>query len=207
MLHGLYILTSSQTHSHQYWPEFVEQSILGGASVIQLREKKLSDEDLLPYALSIQDICKTYNIPFIVNDRITLARQIKADGVHIGMYDNPLRRTREYLGNRYLIGVSCYKNLHSAILAQKMGADYVAFGSVFPSSTKKFAPRCPLSVIRKAKNILDIPICAIGGINLQNIHHIITARANLMATTHSVFDARDPKTAANKLYQQVIMHR
>jgi thiamine-phosphate pyrophosphorylase len=207
LLEGLYVLTDSRLHAHSEWPARIELAILGGAAVIQLRDKKLSDDALRPTALLIKQICADYGVTFIVNDRVTLAKQIQADGVHIGQHDQSQRKAREYLGRNFLIGVSCYKNLWSALQAQKSGADYVAFGSIFPSSTKQNAPRCPLSIIHKAHSLLNIPVCAIGGISPNNCHYALEAGANLIAATHSVFNARDPMEAANKLTHQVIMRR
>jgi thiamine-phosphate pyrophosphorylase len=207
LLKGLYVLTDSRLHVHSEWAERVELAILGGAEVIQLRDKQLTDDALMPTALLIQQICADYDVTFIINDRITLAKKIQADGVHIGQHDSTLREAREYLGNHCLIGVSCYKHLFSAIRAQNLGANYVAFGAVFPSSTKQGAPRCPLAVISKARSLLKIPICAIGGITANNSQYVVNAGASLIATTHSVFNARDPMAAANKLNHQVIMPR
>lgn len=205
ILPSLYVLTDDQFFSHSLWPERVEQVILGGASIIQLREKTLSDQALLPYAQSIQDICRNYHIPLIINDRVELAHRLNADGIHLGKHDSSLRHAREYLGHDIIIGISCYRNIFNAIRAQNMGADYVAFGSVFSSPTKKKAPRCPLSIITQATRLLDIPICAIGGINARNAHHAVKSGASLIATTHAVFNANDPKSAATKVNQQVIM--
>ncbi|MDW3096430.1 MAG: thiamine phosphate synthase [Gammaproteobacteria bacterium] len=206
-LEGLYVLTDNQHYAHQEWAERVELAILGGAEVIQLRDKQLSDDALIPTALLLKQICADYGVIFIVNDRIKLAKQIHADGVHIGQHDLTLREARDYLGDDYLIGVSCYKHMFSALQAQKLGADYVAFGSMFTSQTKKNAPRCPLSIISQAQYLLDIPICAIGGITANNCHYALDAGADLIATTHSVFNANDPMSAANKLNHQVIMRR
>ncbi len=207
LLEGLYVLTDSRIHAHSEWPARIELAILGGANVIQLRDKKLSDDALKPTALLIKQICADYAVTFIINDRITLAKQIQADGLHIGQHDQALREARTYLGNHFLIGVSCYKNLWSALQAQKSGANYVAFGSIFPSSTKQHAPRCPISVIYKARSLLNIPMCAIGGITPNNSRYALDAGAKLIAVTHSVFNAHDPMAAANKLTHQVIMRR
>ena len=205
MLNGLYVLTDNRVYPHEQWPNQVERAILGGASLIQLREKKMPDEKLLLIALSIQEICKSYNIPLIINDRISLARKVKADGVHIGKSDTPLNEVRTYLGNNYIIGVSCYSNLISAMKLEALGADYAAFGSIFPSNTKKTAPRCALSTLKQATKLLDIPVCAIGGIDTKNVSHIIKNTVPLIAVSDSVFNANDPKSAANKIYQQVII--
>ncbi len=207
MLQGLYVLTDSKIYPHREWPDRVEQCIYGGAAVIQLREKHLSDQELLPYACILQEICTHYDVAFIINDRISLAHRINADGVHIGRNDQQFTAVRRYLGSRSLIGVSCYRNIYKAIHLQSLGADYVAFGSLYSSTTKSDASRCPISVISKAKHALDIPICAIGGINTQNIRNVIHTGADMYATTHSVFNASDPRAAANNLCQQAIMRR
>ncbi len=207
MLNGLYVLTDNQFYAHHEWLARIEKIILAGATLIQLREKLLSEEQLLPYALQIRDICRHYGVIFIINDHITLAKKAHADGVHIGRDDQSLRDTRHYLGNDYLIGVSCYRNLYRAIKAQTMGADYVAFGSVFSSHTKVNARRCPLSVIYQSKQCLTIPVCAIGGIDHKNVRHVIKAGADMIATSHAVFNADSPGQAANNINQQVIMSR
>jgi len=205
-LSGLYVLTDSSLHDYASWPDRVEKVILGGASIIQLREKHLSDDELLPIACTLQEICFHHRIPFILNDRISLAKKLNVDGVHIGKHDHALRHTREYLGNNFIIGTSCYRNLTLAIQASKWGADYVAFGRMFPSRTKPDAPRCSLSILRHAKAICPIPICAIGGIDTNNVQHIINTGADMAAVTHSVFNALYPQQAANHISQKYIMH-
>jgi len=207
MLHGLYVLTDSNHYSHREWPERIENIILAGAKIIQLREKTLSEDELLPYALTLREICHYHDALLIINDHVSLAHKINADGIHLGQHDLSLTNARKYLGNGYLIGVSCYRHLHTAMRAQTQGADYVAFGSVFPSTTKTGAPRCPLSVISQAKRCLSIPVCAIGGINQRNVKHVIKAGADLFATSHAVFNAHNPYNAANKIQRQVIMPR
>lgn len=206
-LTGLYVLTDSQLYPHTEWPERVELAILGGTNVIQLRDKYMSNDDLKPTALLIKQICDDYDVTFIINDRVSLAKEINADGVHIGQDDHTLREARHYLGHNFLIGVSCYQHLFSALRAEKFGANYVAFGSLFPSRTKPHARHCPLSIISKAHKIINIPICAIGGITANNSRHALDAGASMIAATHSVFNARDPMAAANKFNPQVIMPR
>ena len=203
-LAGLYVLTDDKVHAHQEWPARVEQVILGGASIIQLREKNVSDDELLPIAGAIQDVCMFYNALFIVNDRVHLAKRVSADGVHIGQQDTKIRHAREYLGKQYLIGASCYRNPRLAIQATKQGADYVAFGSMFSSSTKPNAPRCSLSVLRSYQ--LSLPVCAIGGINAKNAQHVVDAGADMLAVSYAVFNAKYPQQAANALAQKVIIN-
>ena len=174
--------------------------------MIQLREKNLPDQALLAYAWPVREICRSYDVPLIINDRVELARRLRADGVHLGGNDSPLRHAREYLGHHALIGISCYRNIFRAIRAQHTGADYVAFGSVFASPTKKTAPRCPLLAISQARRILNIPVCAIGGINARNVYHVLKFNPSIIAASDAVFNARDPGSAATRIKQQVIIH-
>ena len=205
MLRGLYTLTDNQVVPYSQWPNRVEEIIIGGANIIQLRDKKLTDEVLLDYAVTILEICRYYNIPLIINDRIELAKKINADGVHIGKNDLSLRAARKYLGNKFIIGISCYRNLYTAIQAQNFGADYVAFGSIFPSSTKPHASRCSLATLVEARKILQIPICAIGGLRYQNIQPVIATGVDLVAIGDAIFNAKHPLQATTKLSQTYIM--
>ncbi len=205
MLPELYVLTNSQRFSHSEWPDRVEQAIRGGATIIQLRDKHLSDDQLHPHASLVQEVCKSYNVPLIINDRVLLAKRIRADGVHLGKQDQHIRTARQTLGNHFMIGVSCYKNLFTAIQSQKLGADYVAFGSVYPSLTKQQATRCSLAVIRKAEKILSVPVCAIGGINHCNIAPVAKAGAAIIAVSHAVFNAENPQVAATTIARQAII--
>ena len=199
MLGGLYVLTDDRVYPHSQWPSRIEAIIEGGASVIQLREKHLEDEIFLPYAMQIHEVCKSYNVPLIINDRVELAKKISAEGVHIGKNDDSLRKVREYLGDEYYIGVSCYRSIYTAIRAQQQGADYVAFGSLFPSRTKRNAYACPLSIIHKAHRHIDIPICGIGGISPENTARVTRAGAALIAVANTVFNADNPATVSKQM--------
>ena len=203
MLHGLYVITDNKYYPLSTWPDRVEQIAAAGANIIQLRDKQNSDGELLPIANVIQEICKFYNTLFIVNDRISLAKQLQADGVHLGKDDQQIRAARNYLGNQFLVGASCYKSIYSAIQAQQQGADYVAFGSIFPSLTKQFAPRCSLMTIRKAKNILNIAVCAIGGIKLANVKLVLEMGADMVAISHAIFNDAQPEFSTNKFIQTI----
>ena len=205
MLHGLYVLTDNKVIPHSAWPQRVEEIIVGGANMIQLREKLLSDDSLLIHAQTVLEVCRFYGIPLIINDRVTLAKKINADGVHIGKNDQSIQAARQYLGNQFIIGVSCYRNLYSAIRAQTIGADYAAFGSIFSSTTKPHASRCTFATLTKAKKLLHIPVCAIGGIEAQNISMVIDSDVDMVAIGHSIFNARHPRQAAMKIAQSYII--
>ena len=204
MLQGLYVLTDSRVYPHSQWPTRVEAIIEGGAAVIQLRDKILNDDELLPHALKLQEVCMAHKVPLIINDRVELAKKIDADGVHIGKDDKSLKAARDYLGNDFYIGVSCYRDIYAAIRAQQLDADYVAFGRLFPSHTKHDASYCPLSVIQKAAEQIYLPICGIGGITVNNVKKVLQAGASLISVADAVFNADDPKSAAEAFEELLV---
>jgi thiamine-phosphate pyrophosphorylase len=168
-LKGLYVLSDDSLTPPQTILEQMKEVLEFGVRIIQLRDKTRSDNELEPIARDLQSLCKDFGATLIINDRINLAQKIGADGVHIGIEDGSLHEARLLLP-RAIIGVSCYGDLDRAKEAVEGGADYVAFGSFFPSPTKPHSKTVPLEVIRRAKEELSVPICVIGGINNQNIH-------------------------------------
>jgi thiamine-phosphate pyrophosphorylase len=165
----------------------VEQALAAGVAMLQYRNKMLSREKRLLQAKELAPIARGYGVPFIVNDDVEIALAVGANGAHIGKGDGDLATARSKLGGK-ILGASCYDDLEKARAAVKTGADYVAFGSVFPSPTKPDAVRAPLSLF---KNDLGIPLCAIGGITLQNAPALIAAGASLLAVITDLFDAPD----------------
>ncbi len=148
---------------------------------LQYRRKNITSNTKINEAKQIQALCKKYNILFIINDDLKLCQKINANGLHLGINDISLSIARKTLTKDKIIGISCYNDINLAIQAERNGADYVAFGSVFTSKTKPNAKKCPLWVITSAKKILSIPIVAIGGINKENKHLVITAGADAYA--------------------------
>lgn len=168
-LKGLYVLSDDSLTPPQTILAQMKEVLEFGISIIQLRDKTRSDAELEPIARDLQKLCKEHGATFIINDRINLAQKIGADGVHIGIEDGSLHEARLLLPHA-IIGVSCYGDLERAKEAVEGGADYVAFGSFFPSPTKPHSKTVPLEIIQKAKAELSVPICVIGGINSENIH-------------------------------------
>jgi len=188
---GLYTITPDVPSLVALLPP-LEACIAGGTRVIQYRNKMPA-----PHAeiLSVLiPFCHRHGVVLIVNDDIALAQL--ADGVHLGKDDGDIAHARQRLGPDKIIGVSCYNSLPAALQAQQAGADYVAFGSVFISSTKPQAPRASLELLREAKAQLHIPIVAIGGITLQNAPLAIAAGADAVAVISAVFGAPNVKRAA-----------
>lgn len=156
-----------------------------GVKYFQYRSKKpIKNENL---ACELLGLCDDFGAKFIINDDVVLAKKIGAKCVHIGKDDGDIKATREILGQDAFIGVSCYNDINLALAAQREGASYVAFGSVFLSPTKPNALRCLPETIIKAKEILDIPVCAIGGINAQNIDRILALEVDLIAVISALY--------------------
>lgn len=161
-------------------------------ALLQYRDKLANLKTQLTFVSQLQSICQAANVPLIINDDVHLAAAIKAAGVHLGKDDMPLGEARSILGKQAIIGASCYNNLQLAESADRAGADYLAFGSMFTSQTKANTIKCPLSVLRRAKQQFTQPLVAIGGLTAQNSKPIIAAGASWLAVISDIFSATDP---------------
>ena len=184
-LRGLYAITPELVDTVTLLRR-VAQALEGGIAMLQYRRKGRQHID---EAKTLARMCRERSVPFIVNDDVTLALEVDADGVHLGRDDGELVAARAKLGGR-LLGASCYDSLATARTAVAAGASYVAFGSVFPSSTKPAAVRAPLTLFREARS-LGVPLVAIGGITLQNAPQLLAAGADCAAVISDLFDAQD----------------
>jgi len=166
----------------------------------QLRLKKISTSDLLKISKKIKKITNKNNVKFLVNDKPLVAKMVGADGCHIGQKDMNFINARKILGKRKIIGVTCHNSKKLALNAKKYGADYIAFGSFFKSSTKKTAFRANLDILRWAKKKINMPTVAIGGINNSNYKKILSNGANFIACSNYVWNNKklDPVSAINK---------
>lgn len=197
---GLYAVTD-ETLSGPDLVQQVAQAIHGGAVMVQYRNKRSDPGQRLWQANDLQMLCHSLQVPLIINDDIELARECRAAGVHLGKDDASIATARTVLGTQAIIGVSCYNSLALAQAAQAAGADYVAFGSFFVSSTKPDAVRADLALLRAAQATLTIPIVAIGGISVENGRALIDAGAALLAVVSGLFGATDITTAARDYTQ------
>lgn len=146
----------------------VEKALKGGATFVQLREKKLETEKFLEEAKEIKELCKKYHVPFVVNDNVDIAIAVDADGVHVGQKDMEAGNVRELIGRDKILGVSA-QTVEQAILAEKRGADYLGVGAVFNTSTKADADYVSYETLKAICEAVSIPVVAIGGINKDNI--------------------------------------
>jgi thiamine-phosphate pyrophosphorylase len=170
----------------------VAEVLAGGAVWLQYRAKQAADAET---AAMLVACCRRANARLIVNDDPALARRVGADGVHLGRDDVTVKAAREIVGPDRLIGVSCYDDLGRAAEAAELGADYLAFGSMFHSSTKPAAVRCPLETLSVARG-LGRPVVAIGGITADNAAAAISAGADLVAVIEDLFSAADRRARA-----------
>jgi thiamine-phosphate pyrophosphorylase len=195
-IYGLYAIADTSCLSPCDLGNGAALALLGGARLLQYRDKGQKAECRHQEASALLQICRQYNVPFIINDDVALAAEIGADGVHLGRDDLPIAEARQHLGPNAIIGVSCYNNLKRAIIAEQAGADYVAFGRFFPSATKPEAIQAPLNLLRKARQELELPFVAIGGITLENARHVINAGASAIAVISSLFEKPDIRATA-----------
>lgn len=198
---GLYAITDSKLLSPEQLVEAVALAIQGGAQMIQYRNKGGDAGQRQWEASDLNNMCRPLGVPLIINDDVEMAAQVFAAGVHLGRDDADVAAARAKLGPRAIIGVSCYNDIERAIAAQKAGADYVAFGSFFPSRVKPDAVRAEVALLQEAKQQLTIPVVAIGGITADNGRQLIDAGADMLAVITEVFGQADIRAAAEKFAQ------
>lgn len=186
MLKGLYAITDEILTPDHLLLGQAETALQAGVKILQYRHKSGSDREVEGICVGLQGLCRRYQALFVINDRPHLAQAIGADGLHVGMEDMELTPARRIFA-KGTIGVSCYGDLARARLAQDAGADYVAFGSFFPSPTKPSSKLVPMTVLSEAKAVLTIPVCAIGGITIANIHQITAHGPDMVSVVSAVF--------------------
>ena len=187
-LRGLYAITDSQLLAGKLLP-YVEAALDGGLTLLQYRDKSSDDARRLREAQALLDLCQRYKAHLIINDDAELAARLGV-GVHLGQTDGPLTPARALLGSKAIIGSTCHSQIELAEQAAREGASYVAFGRFFNSSTKPGAPTATLDVLDQARARLDLPICVIGGITLDNAAPLVAHGADLLAVVHGLFGAQ-----------------
>lgn len=198
-LRGLYAITDEHLIPESAFAATIEQALSGGTSIIQYRDKSGSETKRLEQASVLRSLCNEYRASLIINDDIALAKAVAADGVHLGEDDLSVEQARLILGNEAIIGISCYNQLQLGTHAQTAGADYVAFGAVFTSPTKPHARSASCELISEAKSQLDIPVCAIGGIDKSNVENVIEAGADMTALISGLFTEPDIRLTAEHI--------
>jgi len=203
MIGGLYAITRETDDTAQLLRE-VSAALNGGASAVQYRDKSGDAARQHEQASELLMLCRRHAVPLIINDSLRLADLVGADGVHLGCDDGAVREARIILGAQRIIGVSCYQSLELALAAQEAGADYVAFGSFYPSTTKPDAPRANRVLLQQASGVLQLPIVAIGGITPDNAEPLIEAGADAIAVIEALFGAPDIQATARRFAELFI---
>ena len=194
---GLYAVTPDIADTRSLLTA-AEAALAGGAHLVQYRNKSAAAPLRLAQARALLAPCRRFQVPLIINDHLDLALAVDADGLHLGAEDGSLAAARERLGARKILGASCYDRLELALEAERVGADYVAFGSFFPSTVKPGAVRAPLALLREARHRLSIPVVAIGGITIENAPQLIEAGADCVAVLSALFGTDDVGLAARR---------
>lgn len=194
----LYAVTDRSWLNGQTLYEQVEQALEGGVSFLQLREKELEEQAFLEEAKVIQELCKKYQVPFLINDNVELAASIGADGVHVGQSDMAAGAAREKLGPDRIIGVSA-RTVEEALEAQRQGADYLGVGAVFPTGSKADAVEVDHQVLKEICSAVEIPVIAIGGIGRDNVDQLKGSGICGIAVISAIFAQNDIEAAAREL--------
>jgi thiamine-phosphate pyrophosphorylase len=189
-LKGLYIITDDNLTPDETLYSQVKLALQGGAKIVQLRDKLNSDKSIKQKVLQLQNLCDEYSALFVLNDKVELAIDLQCSGLHIGKSDHARfeQIRKNYNG---IIGVSCYGDIELAKEFETKGADYVAFGSFFHSPTKPNSNIVSLEILQKAKEQLKIPICAIGGINTQNINQVLEQNPDMVSVISDIWTSEN----------------
>lgn len=194
----LYLVTDRQLMSCDSLTEAVEQAILGGCTMIQLREKELPSLEFYNQAVAVKQVTERYHIPLIINDRIDIAMAVQAAGVHIGQHDLPAATVRKVIGENMLLGVSA-SSIAEAIQAQQDGADYLGVGAMFPTGTKTDAESVSMEELQKIRTAVSLPIVVIGGINKGNAGRFKPMGIDGLAVVSAIIAQSDIKAVAAEL--------
>lgn len=201
-LNGIYVIIDTQILDFEDEVNAADKAIRGGAKVIQFRDKQYSKVKLLAIAEKLRNICQRSNVLFVINDYLDIALAVNADGLHIGQEDFPLPIARKELPIDKIVGCSV-TNVSQALEAQAKGADYIAAGSIFPTSTKDKANVIGIDALRQIREAVSIPLVAIGGIDRDNIAEVMDAGANAAAVISAVLKSNDIEHSTYQLVREI----
>ena len=194
----LYAITDRTWLNGNSLYEAVEESLKGGVTCLQLREKALDTERFLEEARQLKPLCRSYGVPFIVNDNVDIALKSDADGVHIGQSDDDVFKTRARIGRDKILGVSA-STVKEALEAEKAGADYLGVGAIFPTNSKSDAESVSLDTLKAICNAVSIPVVAIGGITLENVSLLTDSGICGIAVISAIYAQKDIRNATRRL--------
>lgn len=194
---SLYLVTDNSDDVEKFL-KTIEEAIKGGVTVVQIREKTADTLDFYNLALKVKEITTKHNVPLIINDRVDIALAIDADGVHVGQSDMPGDVTRKLIGEDKILGISA-ATIDEAKKAQKDGADYIGTGAVFPTSTKDDAESVTKDELTEIVKSIDIPVVAIGGINLENASQLTDTGIAGLSVVSTIMSSDNPKKSSQEL--------
>ncbi|SCY42806.1 thiamine phosphate synthase [Alkaliphilus peptidifermentans] len=196
--YGLYLVTDRIALNGRLLIDSIEEAILGGVTLIQLREKNTSSLEFYEIALEVKKLVLKYELPLIINDRMDIALAVDADGIHLGQKDLPPRVARSILGDNKIIGVSA-ATIEEAKIAEKEGADYIGVGALFPTDTKENTRRVTLEEIKRIKESIAVPVVGIGGINEENIDAVKSTGIDGVAVVSAILSQNNIMESARSL--------
>ena len=194
----LYAVTDRYWLNGRTLTDVVRESLEGGVTMLQLREKTLEEPAFLAEAKELQALCREYRVPFIVNDNVDIALEMDADGVHVGQSDMEALDVRAKLGPDKIIGVSA-QTVEQALLAEKHGADYLGVGAVFPTGSKADAEEVSFDTLKAICQAVSIPVVAIGGISRDNVARLAGSGIRGVAVISAIYGAADIRSASREL--------
>ena len=197
----LYAITDRRNLDKKVFFEKIEEALQGGVTILQLREKELDEDSFINEAIEVKNICRKHGVPLIINDNVNVALKSGADGVHVGIEDMPIDEIRRTVPDSFIIGATC-KTVEQAQSAERLGADYMGVGAVFPSPTKKNAVRITREQLQEICVSVSIPAVAIGGISLENVDELKGGGMSGIAVVSAVFSADDIQKAASLLKEK-----
>ncbi|MZK52418.1 thiamine phosphate synthase [Clostridium beijerinckii] len=201
--YSIYLVTDRDLMSTETLEEAVEKAIIGGCTLIQLREKDCSSLDFYNTAVRVKEITDKHNIPLIINDRVDIALAVDAAGVHVGQSDIPAAIVRKVIGNDKILGVST-GSVNEALEAEKNGADYLGVGAMYSTGTKKDADSTSMDELRKIRENVSIAIVVIGGINKDRVKDFKGIGIDGLAIVSAIIAKEDITTAAKELKNEFI---
>lgn len=198
----LYAVTDRRWSNNDTFYNHIEESLEGGVTFLQLREKNLDTDSFFKEAIKIKELCKKYNVPFIINDNVKIALKSNADGIHVGQDDMGAKEVRKLIGKDKILGVSV-QTVEQALLAQSQGANYLGVGSIFTTTSKDDAKSVSINTLKEICNAVNIPVVAIGGIDKDNVKQLSQTGISGIAVISAIYANKNIKSATMKLKELI----
>lgn len=196
----LYLVSDSTYSDETKFLEIIELALKGGITLLQLREKHKTHEEYLELAKKVKKLSDQYSVPLIIDDDVSIAKEIGAAGVHVGDEDMPVKEVRRILGSDFIIGASA-KSVEAAVKAYKDGADYLGVGAIFPTATKVKTKLTSVETLKDICANVPIPICAIGGLDSSNLNTVAHTGIKGVAVVRAIIKAENPESSARELLE------